>query len=211
VQEFVRDPADRLVGRPSVQVLSAAIPVGDSAVHVADEDGIMRKIQEPGPFLQQPCSSRRSAHESGRHERGDQERRQLHGGDRGVPFLRRNEDVVETCDRDGGHHAGRDESAHAGQQHDEDQVEERGRGGLESDLEASGGDQSEGAQAQQDMAHGSSEYYSRSRGHRRARCVGNSPGEAMGDESSAMTHLTGNDVRRLSGMRNAHPRSDERR
>ena len=46
LQQLVRDLAERLVGRPSEQVLCAAIPVADSAVHVADEHGIVRQIQQ---------------------------------------------------------------------------------------------------------------------------------------------------------------------
>src|SRR3954462_11334166 len=44
--EFVSDTADGLFARPTVAFLGASIPVGDNVVHVADEDGVVREIEE---------------------------------------------------------------------------------------------------------------------------------------------------------------------
>ena len=48
LQELVGDLADRLRGLPSVQLLRAAVPVGDRAVQVTDEDGVVREVEEIG-------------------------------------------------------------------------------------------------------------------------------------------------------------------
>ena len=42
----MRNAPDGLFTRPAVSFLSAAVPVGYNVVHVADEDGIVRKIEK---------------------------------------------------------------------------------------------------------------------------------------------------------------------
>ena len=38
--------ADRLLALPSVELLGPVIPVRDDVVHVTDEDGVMREVEE---------------------------------------------------------------------------------------------------------------------------------------------------------------------
>ena len=44
--------ADSFASFPSVQLLSAAIPVGDDVVHVAHEDGVVGEVEEFGLLAQ---------------------------------------------------------------------------------------------------------------------------------------------------------------
>ncbi|CAB3809528.1 hypothetical protein LMG28138_06107 [Pararobbsia alpina] len=46
LQERVRDSPERLRALESIQLLGAAIPVEDFAVHVAREDGVVRQVEE---------------------------------------------------------------------------------------------------------------------------------------------------------------------
>ncbi|CAB3809841.1 hypothetical protein LMG28138_06118 [Pararobbsia alpina] len=46
LQERVRDSAERLRALESIQLLGAAIPVENFAVHVAREDGVVRQVEE---------------------------------------------------------------------------------------------------------------------------------------------------------------------
>ncbi len=48
VQELVGDLPESLVVRPSIQGPGSAIPVGDDVVHVSDEDGVVREVEEIG-------------------------------------------------------------------------------------------------------------------------------------------------------------------
>jgi hypothetical protein len=52
LQELVSDVADCLLTGPSVQFLGAAIPVGDYVVHVADEDRVMREVEQSSLLAQ---------------------------------------------------------------------------------------------------------------------------------------------------------------
>ena len=47
----MRDPSDRLVPLPAVQLLSTQIPIRDDVVHVANEDGVVRQVEEAGALL----------------------------------------------------------------------------------------------------------------------------------------------------------------
>ena len=46
VQQLVSDMAGRLLRGPPVQLLRASIPVRDDALHVADEDRVLREIEQ---------------------------------------------------------------------------------------------------------------------------------------------------------------------
>jgi hypothetical protein len=47
-QEVVRTLADCFLGRPSVQLSSAPIPVGDDVVPIGDENGVVCEVQQAG-------------------------------------------------------------------------------------------------------------------------------------------------------------------
>src|ERR1700680_3343492 len=47
-QEVVRRPSDRVLLCPAVQLQSAPIPVSDVVLHITDEDGVVREIQQAG-------------------------------------------------------------------------------------------------------------------------------------------------------------------
>src|SRR5215469_8608715 len=42
----MRPFSDRFFRTPSVQLLSTAVPVSDNVVHIANEDGVMRKVEQ---------------------------------------------------------------------------------------------------------------------------------------------------------------------
>ena len=46
------DFADRLVPAPAIELLGTAIPVSDDVIHVADENRVVGKIEQPSPFTQ---------------------------------------------------------------------------------------------------------------------------------------------------------------
>src|SRR5262249_27418146 len=46
LQELVRTLADRFLCRPSVQLFSPPIPVGDDVAHITDENGVMCEIEQ---------------------------------------------------------------------------------------------------------------------------------------------------------------------
>ena len=48
LQQLVRDLAERLVCAPAVQLLGAAVPIGDDVVHVAHQDRVVRKVKKAG-------------------------------------------------------------------------------------------------------------------------------------------------------------------
>ncbi len=61
LRQLVTDLADRLLRRPSVQFLGAAIPVGDDVVHAVHENRIVREIEEAG-LVAQPRLRRLALH-----------------------------------------------------------------------------------------------------------------------------------------------------
>src|SRR5262249_49929399 len=48
LQELVSMFADRVLGRPPVQLLRPSIPVGDDVTHVTDKNGVMGKMEQAG-------------------------------------------------------------------------------------------------------------------------------------------------------------------
>ena len=48
LQKLVSALADRFLRRPAIQLLRSAIPVSDDVVHIADENGVVREIQQAG-------------------------------------------------------------------------------------------------------------------------------------------------------------------
>src|ERR1700730_16892686 len=52
LRELVRYLVDSLLFGPAVQFLGAAIPVGNDVGHVADEDGVVREVEEAGLLVQ---------------------------------------------------------------------------------------------------------------------------------------------------------------
>jgi hypothetical protein len=56
VRQLMRDLADRLVRPPSIELLSAAVPVGDDIVRIANENRIVREVEEASLIAQQHVS-----------------------------------------------------------------------------------------------------------------------------------------------------------
>jgi hypothetical protein len=49
-QERVCDLSERFVPRPAVLVLGATVPERDRVVHIADEDRVVRQVEQVRPF-----------------------------------------------------------------------------------------------------------------------------------------------------------------
>ena len=47
---LVRDPPDRLLARPSVLLLGAAVPENDHVAHIADENSVVCQVKQIGSF-----------------------------------------------------------------------------------------------------------------------------------------------------------------
>ena len=112
VQQLVSDLADRLIPLPAVQLLGATIPVGDDVVHVADEDRVMRQVEETGllaqrrftglDFLERLAHSRDQAGDHKGRRREDNQCDRVNLTDGQVEERQRKE-VVEADDGDDGH------------------------------------------------------------------------------------------------------------
>jgi hypothetical protein len=68
LQQLMRDPTDRLFAFPTIEVLGAAVPVRDHVVHVADENRIVREIEELGLLAVCPGEPLDPPHQPRHHE-----------------------------------------------------------------------------------------------------------------------------------------------
>jgi len=51
-QKLMRDLADSLLCLPSVQLLGTTVPIGYYVIHIANEDGVMCKVEKSGLLAQ---------------------------------------------------------------------------------------------------------------------------------------------------------------
>src|ERR1700730_13964743 len=64
LQELMRDLAERLVPSPSIELLGAAIPVGDLVARIADENRVVREFEELHLLTLQFLQIAQSPHEA---------------------------------------------------------------------------------------------------------------------------------------------------
>src|SRR4029077_14326491 len=79
VQQLVSSNlADHFLCRPPVELLRAAIPVRDDIVHITDENGVVREVEETSLLAQDFERLAPFDHQTGNDQRGSQEGNQGH-------------------------------------------------------------------------------------------------------------------------------------